>query len=193
MKKINIAILGVGRWGVHLLRNFLQHPQANVVAVVDPHFERLEWCKKQFLLLSNVVLSDYWSAVREMPEINAVAIATPASTHYNLIADALQQGYHVLAEKPLTVNPAEALELCHRNFSTGRANSLAIYKVANKQAKIRHKVITNSNSQTSLRSNKAFLRLCTAKITHCCFCWLVIGLGIAVYPANNSPSTDDKC
>jgi predicted dehydrogenase len=113
VKKINIAILGVGRWGVHLLRNFLQHPQANVVAVVDPHFERLEWCKKQFSLLSNVVLSLDWSAVRELSEINAVAIATPASTHYNLIADALQQGYHVLAEKPLTVNPAEALELCH--------------------------------------------------------------------------------
>ncbi len=33
---IKIAVIGVGRWGVHLLRNFLAHPQASVVAVVDP-------------------------------------------------------------------------------------------------------------------------------------------------------------
>ena len=33
--KTRIAILGVGRWGVHWVRNFLQHPQAEVIAIVD--------------------------------------------------------------------------------------------------------------------------------------------------------------
>ncbi|NEO96662.1 MAG: Gfo/Idh/MocA family oxidoreductase, partial [Moorea sp. SIO3G5] len=45
--------------------------------------------------------------------IEAVVIATPAVTHYTLIKDALQQGKHVLAEKPLTLDVAECLELCH--------------------------------------------------------------------------------
>ncbi|HEY9875327.1 MAG TPA: Gfo/Idh/MocA family oxidoreductase, partial [Candidatus Obscuribacterales bacterium] len=83
--KTGIAILGTGRWGVHLVRNFLQHPHCRVVAIVDPSPERLQWCREQFDL-ANVVLASDWSAVRELPEIEAVAIATPASTHYTLIA-----------------------------------------------------------------------------------------------------------
>ncbi|HEY9727685.1 MAG TPA: Gfo/Idh/MocA family oxidoreductase, partial [Chroococcales cyanobacterium] len=100
MRSTGIAVLGVGRWGVHLVRNFLEHPDACVVAIVDPHSERLAACKERFNLDERVVLATDWSTVRGHPEIEAVAIATPASTHYTLIGDALQQGYHVLAEKP---------------------------------------------------------------------------------------------
>jgi predicted dehydrogenase len=38
---LNLAIFGLGRWGTHLLRNFARLPGANVVALVDPHPERL--------------------------------------------------------------------------------------------------------------------------------------------------------
>jgi predicted dehydrogenase len=112
LRSTGIAVLGVGRWGVHLVRNFLEHPDAYVVAIVDPHPERLAACKERFRLDECVVLATDWSTVRDHPEIEAVAIATPASTHYTLIGDALQQGYHVLAEKPLALNVAECLELC---------------------------------------------------------------------------------
>ncbi|MEH2183102.1 Gfo/Idh/MocA family protein [Nostoc sp.] len=110
--KINIAVIGVGRWGVHLLRNFLAHPQVNVVAVVDPHPERLAAVKQQFNLDENVVLTTQWQDLKKVPGLIGVAIATPATTHYALIKDALQQGYHVLAEKPLTLDLAECRELC---------------------------------------------------------------------------------
>ncbi|MDZ8091279.1 MAG: Gfo/Idh/MocA family oxidoreductase [Nostoc sp. DedQUE05] len=110
--KINIAVIGVGRWGVHLLRNFLAHPQVNVVAVVDPHPERLAAVKQQFNLEKNVLLTTQWQDLKTVPGLTGVAIATPATTHYALIKDALQQGYHVLAEKPLTLNLAECRELC---------------------------------------------------------------------------------
>ena len=111
-KRIGIAVLGAGRWGVHLVRNFWQHPEAQLVAVVDPHWERLAGIQERFDL-QDVVLANDWQEVREMPEIEAVAIATPASTHYSLITDALNRGYHVLAEKPLTLDPEECLDLCH--------------------------------------------------------------------------------
>lgn len=111
--QIKIAVIGVGRWGVHLLRNFLAHPQVNVVAVVDPHPERLAALKQQFNLDENVVLTTQWQDLQKVPGLTGVAIATPATTHYALIKDSLQQGYHVLAEKPLTLNPAECRELCH--------------------------------------------------------------------------------
>src|SRR5690242_5243239 len=109
---IKIAIIGVGRWGVHLLRNFLAHPQVSVVAVVDPHPERLATVKQQFNLEENILLTTEWQDLQQVPGLTAVAIATPASTHYALIKDALKQGYHVLAEKPLTLDPVECRELC---------------------------------------------------------------------------------
>ncbi|MEH2374135.1 Gfo/Idh/MocA family protein [Nostoc sp.] len=110
--QIKIAVIGVGRWGVHLLRNFLAHPQVNVVAVVDPHPERLAAVKQQLNLDENVVLTTQWQDLKKVPGLIGVAIATPATTHYVLIKDALQQRYHVLAEKPLTLNPVECRELC---------------------------------------------------------------------------------
>ncbi|MBD2183074.1 Gfo/Idh/MocA family oxidoreductase [Planktothrix sp. FACHB-1355] len=109
---IKVAVLGAGRWGVHLVRNFLENPQALLVAVVDPNLDRLAALRSRYQLDESVVLATNWEQVRELPELEAVAIVTPASTHYNLIADALQQGYHVLAEKPLTLYPDECYELC---------------------------------------------------------------------------------
>lgn len=110
--KTGIAIFGAGRWGVHLIRNFLTHPQARVVAVVDPHRERLQSCQERFAFDDNVVLTTDWQSVLNLPNVEAVAIATPASTHYTLISTALRCGLHVFAEKPLTIDPSESLELC---------------------------------------------------------------------------------
>ncbi|GAX40634.1 oxidoreductase domain-containing protein [Tolypothrix sp. NIES-4075] len=109
---IKIAVIGVGRWGVHLLRNFLQHPDVSVAAVVDPNPERLAAVKQQFNLDINVVLTTQWHELKHLPGLEAVVIATPAITHYSLITDALRWGYHVLAEKPLTLDPTECQELC---------------------------------------------------------------------------------
>ncbi|MGB3637813.1 MAG: Gfo/Idh/MocA family oxidoreductase [Rivularia sp. (in: cyanobacteria)] len=113
---IKIAVVGVGRWGVHLLRNFLEHPQVEVVAVVDPSSESLTKVERQYDLgknsEKNVLLTTKWQELQQLPELNAVVIATPAVTHYSLIVDALNWGCHVLAEKPLTINPDYCRELC---------------------------------------------------------------------------------
>ncbi|MEG4839974.1 Gfo/Idh/MocA family oxidoreductase [Microcoleus sp. B9-D4] len=110
--KIGIAVLGAGRWGVNLIRNFLEHPNSQVLAVVDPNRDSLAAVQKQFNLDASVILATDWSQVQALPGLQAVAIATPASTHYTLVAAALKQGYHVLAEKPLALNLTEAIELC---------------------------------------------------------------------------------
>jgi len=110
---VKIAVLGAGRWGINLIRNFFHHPQALLVAVVDPHLERLNYCREQLKLDDSIVLATDWQTALKELDLDAVAIATPASTHYQLITAALQQGYHVLAEKPLTLEPQQSLELCH--------------------------------------------------------------------------------
>ncbi|MFQ4141864.1 Gfo/Idh/MocA family oxidoreductase [Chlorogloeopsis sp. ULAP02] len=110
--QIQIAVVGIGRWGVHLLRNFLEHPQVKVVAVVDPNPERLVTVKRQYNLDDTVLLTTEWQVIKYVIGLEAVVIATPASTHYSLIIDALNWGYHVLAEKPLTLDPRECWQLC---------------------------------------------------------------------------------
>lgn len=113
---IKVAVVGVGRWGVNLLRNFLEHPHVEVVAVVDPNSESLTKVERQYDLGKNsgknVLLTTEWQELQQLSELNAVVIATPAVTHYSLIKDALNWGCHVLAEKPLTVNPAYCRQLC---------------------------------------------------------------------------------
>ncbi|HEY9629205.1 MAG TPA: Gfo/Idh/MocA family oxidoreductase [Coleofasciculaceae cyanobacterium] len=111
-KPVNIAILGVGRWGSHLLRNFAHHPQAHVVAVVDPCAERLRVAASEYPD-DQIMFTQDWAEAMQLPGLGGVAIATPAATHYDLIQAALRQGLHVMAEKPLTLNVSEALELCH--------------------------------------------------------------------------------
>ncbi|XZN97913.1 MAG: Gfo/Idh/MocA family protein [Microcoleus sp.] len=110
--KIGIAVLGAGRWGVNLIRNFLEHPNSEVLAIVDQNPDSLAAVKTLFNLNENVILAGDWAQVQELPGLEAVAIATPASTHYTLTAAALNSGYHVLVEKPLALNSDEALELC---------------------------------------------------------------------------------
>jgi predicted dehydrogenase len=62
MARTGIAILGVGRWGVHLLRNFLENPLAHVVAITDPNPDNLSRASAQFSLSDRVVLTHDWQA-----------------------------------------------------------------------------------------------------------------------------------
>ncbi|MCW6036287.1 Gfo/Idh/MocA family oxidoreductase [Spirulina subsalsa FACHB-351] len=107
---IKIALLGVGRWGKHWARVCSQHPQIDLVAVVDSNPDKLAECGAN--LPPQVIQTTDWASIREHPDLNAVLVATPAATHYALIRDALTLGYHVLAEKPLTLDPAECRHLC---------------------------------------------------------------------------------
>ena len=107
-----IAVFGVGRWGVHLLRNFLQNPRSQVVAVVDPQAKNLTAAAQKFDLDQQVLLTTDWREAMDLDEVEGVAIATPATTHYPMIAAALKQGFHVLAEKPLTLKVEESVQLC---------------------------------------------------------------------------------
>ena len=91
MNQIKVAVVGVGRWGVHLLRNFLAHPQVQIAAIIDHHPERLAAVKQQFNLDNSVLLTTRWQNIGEAQDLEAVAIATTAATHYPLIKDALQR------------------------------------------------------------------------------------------------------
>jgi predicted dehydrogenase len=110
--KTRLAILGVGRWGTHLVRNFLAHPQGEIVAIADPLTDNLAAIQEKFDLdQQSILLTSDWQTIEQQVTLDAMVVVTPASTHYALIKRALLSGYHVLAEKPLTLDPVECLEL----------------------------------------------------------------------------------
>lgn len=110
---VKIALFGLGRWGSHWLRKFSTHPEAELIAVVDPCAERLEAVAgSQNSCDRSIATYTDWREALAMPGLEAVAIVTPASTHYEMIQTALQQNLHVLAEKPLTLEVGQAIELC---------------------------------------------------------------------------------
>jgi predicted dehydrogenase len=107
MDRIKVGIVGCGYWGPNLIRNFSNCPQTEVVAVCDANPARLEAIGRAFRDLTRVGSIDELLALRP----DAVAIATPVSTHYSLAERCLNEGLHVLVEKPLAWNVPEARTL----------------------------------------------------------------------------------
>ncbi len=109
---VNLALVGLGRWGTHLLRNFLALPAARVVAVVDANPHRLAQVRHQFSLPDTVLGYEHWTTALALADLDAVVVATPAGTHYPIIKAALEKRLHVLSEKPVTLDSASSAELC---------------------------------------------------------------------------------
>ena len=100
MKKVNIAIFGVGRIGKIHLKNLLRFPGVNVVAVADTHYPADEF-KKDF---KDVFFSSNPEEVLALPAVEAVLICTPTSSHAAMIELALQSGKHIFCEKPVDLS-----------------------------------------------------------------------------------------
>jgi predicted dehydrogenase len=105
---VNVGVIGCGYWGPNLIRNLLEVAEANVLACCDAREERRSYAKKRFPQLT--VFAHYGEMLAD-PDIDAVCIATPVSTHYSLVKEALLNGKHVLVEKPMTYRVTEAEEL----------------------------------------------------------------------------------
>ncbi len=106
---INIALLGFGYWGKNLARNINNSPDCNLMYICEPIDDLSSQCKKHYPHVK--VLANY-EKILDDPKIDAVVIATPVSTHYELARASLEKNKHVLVEKPLTENSKTAHELC---------------------------------------------------------------------------------
>ena len=116
MDEIGVGIIGAGYWGPNLIRNFSSCPLTRVEAVCDANPARLAAMGRQF---SHVKLVDSVDKLLET-NVQAVAIATPVSTHHALAARCLEAGLHVLVEKPLTSTVQQAQSLVDLAAKHGR-------------------------------------------------------------------------
>lgn len=97
---LGIGVIGYGYWGPNLVRNFAELPNSRVVAVSDLQATRLGLAAARYPMV--YATTDHRELLRD-PAIEAIAIATPVSTHFELARQALEAGKHVLVEKPLAM------------------------------------------------------------------------------------------
>jgi predicted dehydrogenase len=114
---LGIGVVGYGYWGPNLVRNFSETPGAAVRRVVDIRSDRLESVRARH---PDLAASTDIEALLADPEVHAVAIATPPSSHFELAMRALQSGKHVLIEKPLATSVDEATRLIDEARRRGR-------------------------------------------------------------------------
>ncbi len=111
---IKLGVIGYGYWGPNIVRNFSLQPDCEVVAVCDKNPKAVSQ------ILSRHPFAHATSDPEDLmssAEIDAIAIVTPVSTHYDLAKRALENGKHVFVEKPLTATSAQAealIELADR-------------------------------------------------------------------------------
>lgn len=105
---LSIAQIGVGYWGPNLLRNLVANKNCIVKTAVDLSSERRDYVLG---LYPAVQASDDLDEVFQDPEIDAVVIATPVATHFDLAIRALEAGKHILVEKPLATSVAEVEQI----------------------------------------------------------------------------------
>src|SRR3990170_7983360 len=112
---IKISVVGTGYWGKNLVRNF--HALGALHSICDTDVERLEIWGKDY---PDVRRIPSYSDVLRDTEIQAVAIATPAEAHANLVREALLAGKDVYVEKPLCLTVEEGIEINRLAKQEGR-------------------------------------------------------------------------
>ncbi|MEP7145920.1 MAG: Gfo/Idh/MocA family oxidoreductase [bacterium] len=105
---MNLGIIGFGYWGANLVSNFASLREVNLKTVVDTREGRKEALSK---ICPSAVFSTSPEKLIEDPEIDAVVIATPVSSHFEFALKSLRNNKHVLIEKPMTSSTEEAMIL----------------------------------------------------------------------------------
>jgi len=106
---INLAVVGLGYWGPNLSRNIAAVQTARLSALCDLNEAVLS---SQARCYPGTLASTSFDAICADPTIDAIAIATPVTTHFEIARQALDAGKHVLVEKPLAASSEEAASLC---------------------------------------------------------------------------------
>jgi predicted dehydrogenase len=102
---LKLGIIGYGYWGPNLVRNFNSASGCKVIAVAERRTDRHSQIQKLFPGIQCEIEAEH---IINNNQIDAVVIATPVFTHFDLAKKALENGKHVLLEKPMTSSVAEA-------------------------------------------------------------------------------------
>jgi predicted dehydrogenase len=105
---LSLGLVGLGYWGPNLLRVLADRTDARVEWICDLREDRLERFARRY---PSVEPTTRFEDLLEEPNLDAILIATPVFTHFELASQALRAGKHTFVEKPLASTSAEADEL----------------------------------------------------------------------------------
>ncbi|HBG07406.1 MAG: oxidoreductase [Geobacteraceae bacterium GWC2_58_44] len=105
---IKVGVIGYGYWGPNVARNFNETPGARVVAISDADEASLRRAEQSYPGV-RMIRND--ADLVTASDIDAVAIVTPVSSHFELAKAALSNGKHIFVEKPFTASVAQAEQL----------------------------------------------------------------------------------
>src|SRR6059058_3721945 len=105
MKKLRVGVVGVGHIGGNHARIYADLPQAEFIAIFDIDPVRAAEIAAKYKAKAARSLEEFAGMV------DAASVATPASAHFSVARDLLVRGKHLLIEKPITENTADAREL----------------------------------------------------------------------------------
>ena len=108
LRPVGIAVVGAGYWGKNLVRNALQSSSTRLTAVCDADLSRANALVNSF---NGVAAVDDVRELLDDPAVEAIAVATPPSTHLEVAMAAIEAGKHVLVEKPLASSYSDGLAL----------------------------------------------------------------------------------
>jgi len=101
---LKMGVVGYGYWGPNIVRNFMEASESQVLMVCDEKNTQLEKVKTRYPTI--ITTSNYEDLLSS--EIDAIAVVTPVSTHFDLALKALQAGKHIFVEKPFTKTSDQA-------------------------------------------------------------------------------------
>lgn len=105
---INIGVIGYGYWGPNLVRNFAETDGARVASVSDLNPDKLALVERRY---PGVTVTPRFDDILQDDSIDAVVIATPVNTHYDLALAAIEANKHVWIEKPMSETSRQAAKL----------------------------------------------------------------------------------
>jgi predicted dehydrogenase len=114
---VRLALIGFGYWGPNYARVLSELPGAELTVICDQRADRLVLVRQRYRAVATCERLDNLFARND---VDAVVIATPASTHEALVRASLDHGRHVLVEKPMALNAPAGQALCDLADSTGR-------------------------------------------------------------------------
>jgi len=108
---LRIGVVGLGYWGPNLVRNLHELEDVEIAWICDRRPDVLAGVHRRYPAIA--ATTSYEDLLAD-DSLDAIAIATPVSTHFDLAAAALDAGKHVFVEKPLAASSAEGIELMRR-------------------------------------------------------------------------------
>lgn len=107
-KVVRIGVVGLGYWGPNLVRNIIDCPRAKLAWLCDANPQRILALERRY---PNARRTSDATEMLSDPELDAVVVATPISTHHMVASAALDAGKHVWVEKPFAASSEEAADL----------------------------------------------------------------------------------